>query len=167
MRELELRGIRRGKKARTTVPDRSAPCPRDKVNRNFRADAPNRLWVSEFTYVSTWGGFVYVAFVINVFARRIVGWRVSRTPHAAFILDALEQVFHARRPCADSGLVHHSDRDSQYVSIRYTERRVDAGLAPPSAALEAPMITHWPKPSSICSRQKSSIGAGPGGRSMP
>ena len=130
MRELKLRGVVRGKKARTTVPDPSAPCPRDKVNRAFHAPAPNRLWVSDFTYVSTWSGFVYVAFVIDVFARRIVGWRVSRTAHAAFVLDALEQALHARRPCADSGLVHHSDRGSQYVSIRYTERLADAGLEP-------------------------------------
>lgn len=114
MREMSLKGVVRGKKVRTTVPDTSAPCPRDKVNRNFRASAPNRLWVSDFTYVSTWAGFVYVAFIIDVFARGIVGWRVSRTAHAGFVLDALEQALHARRPIADSGLVHHSDRGSQY-----------------------------------------------------
>lgn len=130
MREMSLKGVVRGKKVRTTVPDTSAPCPRDKVNRNFRASAPNRLWVSDFTYVSTWAGFVYVAFIIDVFARRIVGWRVSRTAHAGFVLDALEQALHARRPIADSGLVHHSDRGSQYVSIRYTERLAEAGLEP-------------------------------------
>ena len=130
MRELQLRGVVRGKKARRTVPDPSAPRPRDKMNRAFHAPAPNRLWVSDFTDVSTWSGFIYVAFVIDVFARRIVGWRVSRTAHAAFVLDALEQALHARRPCADSGLVHHSDRRSQYVSIRYTERLSEAGLEP-------------------------------------
>jgi putative transposase len=90
----------------------------------------NRLWVSDFTYVSTWAGFVYVAFAIDVFARRIVGWRVSRTAHAGFVLDALEQALHDRRPCSGSGLIHHSDRGSQYVSIRYTERLAEAGLEP-------------------------------------
>jgi putative transposase len=130
MREMGFQGVVRGKKVRTTIPDVSAPCPMDKVNRNFRAPAPNRLWVSDFTYVSTWSGFVYVAFVIDVFARRIVGWRVSRTAHASFVLDALEQALHARRPAAGDGLVHHSDRGSQYVSIRYTERLAEAGLEP-------------------------------------
>ena len=130
MKDQGLQGVRRGKKVRTTVPDTYAPCPRDKVNRNFRASAPNRLWVSDFTYVSTWAGFVYVAFVIDVFARRIVGWRVSRTAHAGFVLDALEQALHARRPVSGSGLVHHSDRGSQYLSIKYTERLADAGLEP-------------------------------------
>ena len=85
---------------------------------------------NDFTYVSTWAGFVYVAFVIDVFARRIVGWRVSRTAHAGFVLDALEQALHARRPVSGSGLVHHSDRGSQYLSIKYTERLADAGLEP-------------------------------------
>ncbi len=130
MKEMGLHGVVRGKKIRTTIPDTSAPCPRDKVNRNFQAPAPNRLWVSDFTYVSTWAGFVYVAFVIDVFARCIVGWRVSRTAHAGFVLDALEQALHARRPTAGSGLVHHSDRGSQYVSIKYTERLAEAGLEP-------------------------------------
>lgn len=130
MKELGLQGVRRGKQVRTTVPDKSAPCPRDKVNRNFQPPAPNRLWVSDFTYVSTWAGFVYVAFIIDAFARRIVGWRVSRTAHASFVLDALEQALHARRPVSGSGLVHHSDRGSQYVSIKYTERLAEAGLEP-------------------------------------
>lgn len=130
MQEMGLQGVVRGKKVRTTIPDAGAPCPVDKVNRNFRAAAPNRLWVSDFAYVSTWSGFVYVAFVIDAFARRIVGWRVSRTAHASFVLDALEQALHARRPAAGGGLVHHSDRGSQYVSIRYTERLAEAGLEP-------------------------------------
>jgi transposase InsO family protein len=130
MKEMGLQGVVRGRRVRTTVPDKSVPCPRDKVNRHFRASAPNRLWVSDFTYVSTWAGFVYVAFVIDVFARRIVGWRVSRTAHAGFVLDALEQALHARRPVSGSGLVHHSDRGSQYVSIKYTERLAEAGLEP-------------------------------------
>jgi putative transposase len=98
MRDLGLQGVIRGKPKRTTVSDKSAPCPLDRVNRQFKAPAPNRLWVSDFTYVATWAGFVYVAFVIDVFARYIVGWRVSRTAHASFVLDALEQAIHARCP---------------------------------------------------------------------
>jgi transposase InsO family protein len=94
------------------------------------APRPNALWVSDFTYVSTWAGFVYVAFVIDTYARRIVGWRVSRTAHAGFVLDALEQALHERRPLRGAGLVHHSDRGSQYVSIRYTERLAEAGIEP-------------------------------------
>jgi putative transposase len=128
MVRLGLEGVVRGKAVRTTVSDKAAACPFDLVNRQFLAPAPNKLWVSDFTYVSTWGGFVYVAFVIDVFARRIVGWRVNRNPTAAFVLDALEQALHSRRP-ADS-LIHHSDRGSQYVSIRYTERLAEAGIDP-------------------------------------
>lgn len=120
MRQLAIQGVIRGKAAKTTVSDKSAPCPRDKVNRKFRAPAPNMLWVSDFTYVSTWQGFIYVAFVIDTFANRIVGWRTSRTPRTDFVLDALEQAIHERRPVHKGGLVHHSDRGSQYVSIRYT-----------------------------------------------
>jgi transposase InsO family protein len=100
------------------------------VNREFRAPAPNKLWVSDFTYVATWAGFVHVAFVIDAYARRIVGWRVSRTAEASFVLDALEQALHARRPTQGGGLVHHSDRGSQYLSIHYTERLGEAGIAP-------------------------------------
>jgi transposase InsO family protein len=130
MREMGLQGVIRGKPARTTVSDKAAPCPLDRVNRQFHAPAPNRLWVSDFTYVATWAGFVYVAFVIDAFARLIVGWRVSRTAHAGFVLDALEQALHARRPVHDGGLVHHSDRGVQYVSIKYTERLAEAGIEP-------------------------------------
>ena len=130
MRAMGLEGIIRGKPARTTVSDKAAPCPLDHVNRQFDAPAPNMLWVSDFTYVATWTGFVYVAFVIDTYARRIVGWRVSRTAHAAFVLDALEQALHDRRPIHRGGLVHHSDRGSQYVSIRYTERLAEAGVEP-------------------------------------
>ena len=130
MRDMGLQGIVRGKPVRTTVSDKSAPCPLDHVNRQFHAPAPNRLWVSDFTYVSTWAGFVYVAFVIDVYARYIVGWRVSRTAHASFVLDALEQALHDRRPVHRGGLVHHSDRGSQYVSIKYTERLAEAGIEP-------------------------------------
>ena len=113
MRAMGLEGIIRGKPIRTTVSDKAAPCPLDHVNRQFHAPAPNMLWVSDFTYVATWTGFVYVAFVIDTYARRIVGWRVSRTAHASFVLDALEQALHDRRPAQASRLVHHSDRGSQ------------------------------------------------------
>ena len=130
MRAMGLEGIIRGKPIRTTVSDKAAPCPLDHVNRQFHAPAPNMLWVSDFTYVATWTGFVYVAFVIDTYARRIVGWRVSRTAHASFVLDALEQALHDRRPAQGSRLVHHSDRGSQYVSIRYTERLAEAGVEP-------------------------------------
>lgn len=129
MRGMGLRGIVRGKETRTTIADKALPCPADKVNRQFRAPRPNVLWVSDFTYVATWQGFVYVAFVIDVFARRIVGWRVSRTAHATFVLDALEQALHDRLP-TKGGLTHHSDRGSQYVSICYTERLLEAGIEP-------------------------------------
>ena len=113
MRAMGLEGVIRGKPIRTTVSDKGAPCPFDHVNRQFHAPAPNMLWVSDFTYVATWTGFVYVAFVIDTYARRIVGWRVSRTAHASFVLDALEQALHDRRPVQGSRLVHHSDRGSQ------------------------------------------------------
>jgi transposase InsO family protein len=130
MRAMGLQGIIRGKPVKTTVSDKGAPCPLDRVNRHFKAPAPNRLWLSDFTYVATWQGFVYVAFVIDAFARRIVGWRASRTAHAGFVLDALDQALHDRRPVHRGGLVHHSDRGSQYVSIRYSERLAEAGIEP-------------------------------------
>ena len=130
MRRLGLRGVRRGKVVRTTISDNKAPCPLDKVGRQFRADRPNQLWVSDFTYVSTWQGWLYVAFVVDVFARRIVGWRVSNSMTTDFVLDALEQALYARQPERDSSLVHHSDRGSQYVSIRYSERLAEAGVEP-------------------------------------
>ena len=129
MRVMVLQGVIRGRKPRTTVSDKAAPCPRDHVNRQFQTARPNLLWVSDFTYVATWTGFVYVAIVIDAFARRIVGWRASRSAHAGFVLDALEQALHERRPVR-GGLVHHSDRGVQYVSIKYTERLVEAGLVP-------------------------------------
>jgi transposase InsO family protein len=130
MQHMGLQGVIRGKPVRTTVSDKAAPCPLDHVKRQFGAPRPNMLWVSDFTYVSTWSGFVYVAFVIDTFARRIVGWRVSRQAHAGFVLDALEQAIADRRPIAGGGLVHHSDRGVQYVSIKYTERLAEAGLVP-------------------------------------
>jgi len=129
MRRLGLQGVVRGKPVTTTVSDKAVPCPLDRVNRQFRAERPNALWVSDFTYVSTWQGFVYVAFVIDVFARRIVGWKVSSSARTDFVLDALEQALHTRRP-TEGGLIHHSDRGVQYVSIRYTERLAEAGIEP-------------------------------------
>jgi len=130
MRSMRLQGVIRGKSLRTTISDKAARCPLDHVNRQFSAAHPNALWVSDFTYVATWTGFVYVAFVIDAYARRIVGWRVSRQAHASFVLDALEQALHERRPAHRGGLVHHSDRGSQYVSIKYTERLAQAGIEP-------------------------------------
>ena len=130
MRLQGLCGVRRGKVIRTTKPDTSAPCPLDLVNRQFKADRPNQLWVSDFTYVSTWQGWLFVAFVIDVFARRIVGWRVSSSMRTDFVLDALEQALFDRQPERHESLVHHSDRGSQYVSIRYSERLAEAGIEP-------------------------------------
>lgn len=130
MKRFGLAGARRGKVVRTTIPDKAVPCPLDRVNRQFRADRPNQLWVSDFTYVSTWQGWLYVAFVIDVFARRIVGWRVNRSMRTDFVLDALEQALYARQPELSDALIHHSDRGSQYVSIRYTERLGEAGIEP-------------------------------------
>lgn len=129
MKRLGLEGARRGKAVRTTIPDKAVPCPLDRVNRQFKADRPNQLWVSDFTYVSTWQGWLYVAFVIDVFARRIVGWRVSSSMRTDFVLDALEQALYDRQPELGA-LIHHSDRGSQYVSILYTERLAGAGIEP-------------------------------------
>ena len=123
---MGLAGVRRGRKCITTIPDESAEKPLDLVNRQFTADRPNQLWVADFTYVSTWSGFVYVAFVIDVFSRFIVGWRVLKTMQTDLVLDALEQALWARgKP---KGVTHHSDRGSQYLSIKYTERLSDAGF---------------------------------------
>jgi putative transposase len=128
MRAMGLQGAVRGRKITTTVPDDTAVRPLDLVNREFAASRPNALWVSDLTYVATWQGFVYVAFVIDVFARRIVGWRASRSLRTDLALDALEQALWAR-PDTDQ-LVHHSDRGVQYLSIRYTERLAEAGIEP-------------------------------------
>jgi len=130
MRRLGLRGVVRGKPVRTTVPDPNKASPADLVRRQFQPAQPNALWVSDFTYVATWQGFVYVAFVIDAFARRIIGWRVSRSPRTDMVLDALEQALHERPQRPGGDLIHHSDRGVQYVSIRYTERLDDAGIAP-------------------------------------
>ena len=129
MDDLDLSGVVRGKKKRTTIPAEVSPRPADLVERNFTAEAPNRLWVADLTYVSTWTGFAYVAFVIDVFSRFIVGWRVSNSLHAELALDALEMAIWRRQRQDLSGLIHHSDRGVQYLSIRYTERLVDAGAA--------------------------------------
>jgi transposase InsO family protein len=128
MRRLGLQGVVRGRKCRTTLADQGAVRPLDHVNRQFQASRPNQLWVADFTYVATWTGFVYVAFVIDVFARRIIGWRVARSMHAELVLDALEQAIWSRSGA--KGVVHHSDRGSQYLSIRYSERLAEAGAQP-------------------------------------
>ena len=154
MREMGLKGVVRGKKVVTTNPDTARPCPDDKVNRAFHAARPNQLWVSDFTYVPTWSGTVYVAFVIDVFAREpsgpciarnsppgcfvraspdhsaSVGWRVSTSMTTQFVLDALEQALWQRKPHGNRSLIHHSDRGSQYLSIKYTERLADADIDP-------------------------------------
>jgi transposase InsO family protein len=128
MSQMGLQGAVRGKKIRTTVPDSTHSRPLDLVKREFHADRPNQLWVADFTYVATWKGFVYVAFVIDVFVRRIVGWRVLRTMCAELTLDALEQALWARKIA--EGLIHHSDRGSQYLAIRYSERLEEMGINP-------------------------------------
>ncbi len=128
MRSLQIQGVVRGKKVVTTNPDTAQPCPDDKVNRAFVAQMPNQLWVSDFTYVSSWQGMVYVAFVIDVFARKIVGWRVSTSMTTGFVLDALNQAICQRAPSEAGGLIHHSDHGSQYLSIKYTERLAEAGI---------------------------------------
>ena len=128
MRSMGLRGVVRGRTCRTTIPDDSLVRPGDLVQRQFSATRPNQLWVADFIYVATWTGFVYVAFVIDVFSRGIVGWRVASTMQTDLVLDALEQALWARRDT--DGLVHHSDRGSQYLSIRYSERLAEAGIAP-------------------------------------
>jgi transposase InsO family protein len=126
MRREGLEGIVRGRWKRTTIGSDATDKPLDRVQRRFVATRPDQLWIADFTYVATWAGFVYVAFVIDVFARRIVGWRVSRSMHTELVLDALEQALHARRP--ESGLIHHSDHGVQYLSIRYSERLAENGV---------------------------------------
>jgi putative transposase len=129
MRRMGLYGVVRGRQyKKTTIIDEQAHRPADLVQRNFTADRPNQLWVADITYVATWVGFVYVAFVTDVFSRRIVGWRVSKSLRSDLALDALEQAVHARPDLED--LIHHSDRGIQYLSIRYTERLAEAGIEP-------------------------------------
>lgn len=179
MTQIGLLRAVRGKAIKTTQSDTAAPCPQDKVNRQFRAPAPDMLWVSDFNYVSTWAGFVYVAFVIDTFANHIVGWRVSGSAKTDFVLDALEQALYKRRPDGDGSLVHHSDRGSQYVSIRYTERLADAGIEPSVAAIvtrtdgvprrpsETATTTHWPRRSMASTRPRSFAVAALGKTSRP
>ena len=126
MRQQGLAGVVRGRRCRTTIPAELAERPLDRVQRQFTASRPDQLWVADLTYVATWVGFVYVAFVIDAFARRIVGWRVTRSLATELVLDALEQALHARR--TGQGLIHHSDRGCQYLSIRYTGRLAEAGI---------------------------------------
>lgn len=128
MKSAGLQGVRRGRRCRTTVPDASVERPADLVKRQFRAERPDQLWVADFTYVATWSGFVYVAFVVDVFARRIVGWRVASSMRTDLVLDALEQALWSRS--GGEGLIHHSDRGSQYLSIRYSERLAEVGANP-------------------------------------
>jgi len=130
MRELGICGVVRGRRCRTTVAADVSERPLDRVQRDFTAQRPNQLWVSDLTYVATWGGFVYVAFVIDVFSRRIVGWRVANSLKSELALDALEQAIWERLEGAQDGLVHHSDRGIQYLSIRYTQRLAEAGIEP-------------------------------------
>ena len=167
MRTMGLQGVVRGKPVKTTISDKAMPCPLDRVNRQFQAAGPNRLWVSDFTYVATWQGFVYVAFVIDTFARCIVGWRVSRTAHASFVLDALEQALHDRRPVHRGGLVHHSDRGSQYVSIKYTERLVEAGIEPSVGSVGDSYDNALAETINGLTRPRSSVSADLGNRWKP
>jgi len=162
MADLGLQGVIRGKPIRTTIQDKAAPCPLDHVNRVFHAPAPNRLWLSDFTYVSTWSGFVYVAFVIDAYARRIVGWRVSRTAHASFVLDALEQALHERRPRASfrPGGRNTSAFDTPNASPRPVS-------SPPSVVWATATTTPWPRASMLSTRPMRSIGAGLGEKSKP
>lgn len=128
MQDMGLQGVTRGCAPRTTRADPRQAVPEDHVRRDFTADAPNQLWVADFTYVATWRGFVYVAFVIDAYARRIVGWRASSAPNTSLVLDALEQAIHDRQPA--KGLIQHTDRGVQYLSIRYSERLTEVGIKP-------------------------------------
>ena len=130
MAGMSLRGVVRGRRFKTTIGDDALARPADKVKRVFHAARPNALWVSDLTYVATWRGFVYVAFVIDAYARRIVGWRASNSLRTDLALDALEQALYDRSVSGSDNLVHHSDRGSQYLSIRYTERLAEAGIEP-------------------------------------
>lgn len=160
MRVLQLEGVRRGKRCVTTIPDELADKPLDLVNYEFTAERPNQLWVADITYVATWSGFVYVAFVVDVFSRYIAGWRVLKSLQTDIVLDALEQALWARgKP---RGVTHHSDRGSQYLSIRYTERLSERASRRQSAASETPTTMHWQKPSTAYSRRKSSTELAPG-----
>jgi hypothetical protein len=167
MRAMGLEGVIRGKPVRTTISDKAAPCPLDHVNRQFRVPRPNMLWVSDFTYVSTWTGFVYVAFVIDAYARRIVGWRASRTAHAGFVLDALEQALHERRPVHRAGLIRHSDRGTQTSRSNTPSAWPRLALSRPSVASATPMTMLSPRRSTASTKPRSTIGVAHGARSRP
>jgi putative transposase len=154
MRRLGLRGVIRGRTVKTTVSDKATPCPLDKVNRQFRAERPNALWVSDFTYVSTWQGFVYVAFVIDVFARRIVGWKVSSSARTDFVLDALEQALHARRPAGDRGLIHHAIAACSTCRSATPSGWPRPASNPRLAASATPTTTPWLRRSTGCTRPR-------------
>ena len=130
MKIIGIQGVKRGRRTITTIPGDALDRPRDAVNRDFNVSRPNALWVADLTYVATWRGFVYVAFVIDAFARRIVGWRVSNSLHTDIALDALEQALYDREAAQHGELIHHSDRGVQYLSIRYTERLSEVGITP-------------------------------------
>jgi transposase InsO family protein len=139
---------------KTTVPDALLDRPLDRVNRQLNVLRPNALWVADLTYVATWRGFVYVAFVIDAFARRIVGWRVSSSLRTGLALDTLEQALYDRQKRDTEELIHHSDRGVQYLSIRYAERLQEAGIEPSVGSVAILMTMLWPKPSTDCTRQK-------------
>ncbi len=167
MRAMGLQGIIRGKPIRTTISDKAAPCPLDRVNRQFFAPAPNMLWLSDFTYVATWQGFVYVAFVIDAFARRIVGWRASRTAHAGFVLDALDQRFMIGDPSTveDWFTIPTADRNMCPFAIPNGWRKRASSRR--SGVLEIPMTTLSLKRSMVFTRPRSSIGEDRGETSKP
>ena len=167
MKDMGIQGIIRGEPHKTTIPDKKTQCPLDKVNRQFRVPAPNMLWVSDVTYVATWKGFTYVAFVIDAYARKIVGWRVSTSAHAGFVLDGLEQAVHDRRPGKDMGLVHHSDRGRQHLSIKSTERLAEAGIEPPVGSVGDSDDKALAETINACSRPRSSTAAVRGAASRP
>ena len=163
MASLGLQGVIRGKPVRTTISDKAVPCPLDHVNRQFHAARPNALWVSDFTYVATWAGFVYVAFVIDAYARRIVGWRVSRTAHASFVLDALEQALHDRRPALAAGLyitATAAANTSRSSTLSGWWRRASSLRWAASATV---MTMLSPRRSTVSTRPRSFIDAGHGG----
>lgn len=157
---MSLLGVVRGRRATTTVPEPAAHRPQDLVQRDFTATRPNQLWVSDLTYVATWRGFVYVAFVTDAYSRRIVGWRATTTLRTDLALDALEQALPDR--ALDGPLVHHSDRGSQYLAIRYTERLLEAGSNRASAAAAMRTTTLSPSRSTRYTRRRSSITSGRG-----
>ncbi|CAD5460068.1 Putative transposase InsK for insertion sequence element IS150 (plasmid) [Escherichia coli] len=152
MKMMGLRGVLRGKVIRTTISHKTAAAA-DRVHRQFVAERPNQLWCADFTYVSTWKGFAYVEFIIDVFAGMIVSWRGSSSMETSFVLDALEQALWARRP---TGTIHHNDKDSQYVSLAYTQRLQDAELlASTGSTVQATLtIMQWPKVSTVFTKQR-------------